>query len=415
VLKKVENRVDLCIIGGGASGFFAAATLIEKMPDANIVILEQGKSVLQKVKISGGGRCNVTNAVDDKNEFAQHYPRGSKAMRQRLYDLSNKDIVKWFEDRNVPMKAEADGRMFPVSDSSQSIIDCLHHATIRKGVQLKTSCKVLKIEKVGSDFVCQTTTGEIVAEHVLVASGGVQSGNLPAFIPILASEWITTVPSLFTFKVNPFDLVEYAGVSFENATIDVQFGKQKYTSSGPLLITHWGFSGPCVLKLSSKLAFDAHDTGYNFPFTINFINQKIDDADAALLKLVAEHGKGLVKNKHDFDVSKRFWQYIIEKSGVKPDERWSDINKTVRKNIAINLVQMPFQANGKSMFKEEFVAAGGVDLKALKAKNYEHKTLENLYFSGEILNVDGFTGGFNFQNAWCSGFAVANDIAKKIC
>jgi predicted Rossmann fold flavoprotein len=415
VLKKVENKVDLCIIGGGASGFFAAATLIEKMPDANIVILEQGKSVLQKVKISGGGRCNVTNAVEDKNEFAKHYPRGAKAMRQRLYDLSNTDIVRWFEDRNVPMKAEADGRMFPVSNSSQSIIDCLHHATIRKGVELLTSCKVMKIEKLEGQFVCSTTMGDIVSKHVLVASGGVQSGSLPSFIPVKPSEWITTVPSLFTFKVNPFDLVDYAGVSFENATIDVQFGKQKYTSSGPLLITHWGFSGPSVLKLSSKLAFDANDSDYNFSFTINFINAKLDETDAALLKLVAEQGKALVKNKYGFDVSKRFWQYIIQISGVKPEERWSDINKQVRKNIARNLTQMPFQANGKSMFKEEFVAAGGIDLKALKAKSYEHKEIDNLYFSGEILNVDGFTGGFNFQNAWCSGFAVANDIEKKLC
>ena len=336
-------------------------------------------------------------------------------MKQRLYDLSNADIVKWFEDRNVPIKAEADGRMFPVSNSSQSIIDCLHHATIRKGVQLETGCKVLSVKKQENDFEITTSSGLIFAENVLVASGGVQNGVLPSFIPIPNSEWVNTVPSLFTFKVDSFDLVDFAGISFETATMNVRFGKQKYTSTGPLLITHWGFSGPCVLKLSSMLAFDAHGSGYNFPFEINFIQKSIEEADAMLLDLVAKQGKSQVKNRHEFDVSKRFWQYVITKSGVKPEERWSDINKTVRRNIALNLTQMPFKANGKSMFKEEFVAAGGVDLKAIKPKSYEHKIISNLYFSGEILNIDGFTGGFNFQNAWCSGFAVATDICKKLC
>ena len=415
MIKNSDNIFDLCIVGGGASGFFAAATLIHKMPNAKIIILEQSTAVLQKVKISGGGRCNVTNSITEPSEFALQYPRGTKQMRQQLYGLSNLDVVEFFETRNVRMKTEADGRIFPMSDNSQSIIDCLMGATLDKGVQLKLRTKLLSVSKDEETYSCLTDEGEILAKHVLLATGGVQNGKMPKHLPNDAKDWIETVPSLFTFKVADFSLVEMAGISFPNAKVEALFSGKTYGSEGPLLITHWGFSGPCILKLSSKLAFDAHAFNYHFPFRINYLGMEASAVDAMLLELVAKDGKSQVKNKHSFDLSKRFWAYVIEVSGIKPEDRWSDINKNQRKELLQNLTAMPFSAAGKSMFKEEFVAAGGIDLKVLKAKSYEHKQWDNIYFSGEILNVDGFTGGFNFQNAWCSGYAVAMDIAKKLC
>lgn len=410
-----KETYDLCIIGGGAAGFFCSCILLELMPNASVIMLEQSNEVLQKVKISGGGRCNVTNVIADKNTFSEQYPRGQKLMRQFLYALSNEDIVAWFETRGVAIKTESDGRMFPISDDSKSIIDCLKAASLEKGLELKKQFKVDSILTENDLIICSSKETNIKAKNVLIATGGVQNGQMPMFLPILKSDWVQTVPSLFTFKVQGFSMVELAGTSFPNAQVSAVFEGEKFNNAGPMLVTHWGFSGPAILKLSAKIAFEAAACAYKFGFQVNFIGSDINECNISLRLFAENESKALIKNRVPFDLSKRFWEFILQKSGVSEDKKWAELSKIERNSICKNLCAMQFTSNGKSLFKEEFVSAGGVDVKCINPKTMEYKTLQNVYFAGEILNVDGYTGGFNFQNAWSSAYVAAKAIAQKLC
>ena len=404
-------QYDLLIIGGGAAGFFTAAQVLENVSGCKILMLEKGKKYLAKVKVSGGGRCNVTNVIDDKNEFSKSYPRGEKWLKQSLYSWSNQDMVNYCETNGLPLKTEADGRIFPVSNNSQDVIDLLVSKTIDKGMEIRFSESLMSYEKEGDGFLIKTNQNEYRSKFLLVATGGQNKPNLPPYLSIPMDDWQQTTPSLFTFHVKEHLLHELSGLSVENAEVKVN---KNLKSNGPLLITHWGFSGPAVLKLSALGAFELANQNYNFNIEVNWLSESYEECQKQLIYTANNHGKKLIYNAFPYDLPKRLLLFLIKRSGINEDKKWSELSKKDRNKLVNELVQACYVVSGKSMFKDEFVSAGGVKLNALKAKTLEHKTTDGLYFAGEIVNVDGITGGFNFQNAWSGAYLVANDIVKKL-
>ncbi|WP_312090438.1 NAD(P)/FAD-dependent oxidoreductase [Chryseobacterium sp.] len=395
---------QIIIIGGGAAGFFCAANLDEKK--YKITILEQNSDVLQKVKISGGGRCNVTHACFDPKELVQFYPRGNKELLSVFTKFQPGDTMDWFEKRKVSLKIENDNRVFPESNSSQTIINTFLNEIQQKKVEVKTKCSVKEIEKKEEKYWVKTSLGDFEADFVIYTTGS--SPKSLKMIENLGHKIVDLVPSLFTFNIKDDLLKDLAGTSFEMAETSIP--KLKTEESGPLLITHWGLSGPAILKISAWEAINLAKVKYNFEIEVNFISKDFDDAEELFQNFKQSNPKKSIGQSKIFEVTNRFWQRILEVSKVDLNKQIAHISGKEMQTILENLCKKKFQVTGKSTFKDEFVTAGGVDLKEINFKNMSSKLFPNLYIAGEVLNIDAVTGGFNFQACWSEAWLIAQDL-----
>lgn len=395
---------QIIIIGGGASGFFCAANLDEKK--YKITILEQNSDVMQKVKISGGGRCNVSHACFDPRELVQFYPRGNKELLSVFTKFQPGDTMEWFENRKVSLKIENDNRVFPESNSSQTIINTFLNEIQKKNVEVKTKCSVKEIEKQNDKYFVKTSLGDFPADYVVYTTGS--SPKSLKMIESLGHKIIDLVPSLFTFNIKDDLLKDLLGTSFEMAETSIP--KLKTEESGPLLITHWGLSGPAILKISAWEAINLAKVKYNFEIQVNFISKDIDEAEELFQDFKISNPKKSIGSSKIFEVTNRFWQRILEVSKVDSNKQIANISGKEMQTILENLCKKKFQVTGKSTYKDEFVTAGGVDLKEINFKNMSSKLLPNFYIAGEVLNIDAVTGGFNFQACWSEAWLIAQDL-----
>lgn len=404
-----KTDLDIIIIGGGAAGFFAAINIAEQNPNLSIAILERGKTGLQKVKISGGGRCNVTHAEFIPSELIENYPRGKKELLGPFHTFMTGDTIAWFEERGIVLKIEEDGRMFPVSNSSQTIIDCFLNEAKKYNVEILYNHTVKTVIINEDKFIVKTNQGNLSANKIIMATG-----SNPKIWNLL-SDWghtiVSPVPSLFTFDIKDGRIKDIPGVVAKD--VEVRVVDTDLISEGPLLITHVGISAPSILKLSAFGAVELAKLNYNFKISVNFIRYDIESCVEYLKSAKQEYSKKTVLNSVQFDLPKRLWKKLVLASNIQETERWADLNKVQLETLANQLTNAVFQVIGKSTFKEEFVTAGGVDLKEINFKTFESKRIPNLYFAGEVMNVDAVTGGFNFQNAWTSAFIVFKAISKS--
>ena len=399
---------DIIIVGGGAAGFFTAINLAEKNKKLKIAILERGKEVLTKVRISGGGRCNVTHACFVPNDLVKFYPRGEKELRGPFHQFCSGDTIEWFEKRGVTLKIEEDGRMFPVSDSSQTIIDCFLNEIQKHKIDVLTGQSVQAIFRTDSAWKIDTNHQSFQCQKIVMTTGS--NPKIWEMLEKLGHSIVPPVPSLFTFNIKDKRIQDLMGVS---AMAKVTVKNTKLTASGPLLITHWGMSGPGILRLSAWGARILHEKNYHFALQINWLQDvTFEETEIHLKELKLEHAKKIVTRKSPFDFPNRLWENLVVAAGISTETKWADLTKMQIQNIASQLTEGVYQVHGKSTFKDEFVTAGGVDLKEINFKTMESKLLPNLYFAGEIVNIDAITGGFNFQNAWTSGYIVSENISN---
>ncbi|GGI55818.1 NAD(P)/FAD-dependent oxidoreductase [Winogradskyella haliclonae] len=408
-MKNFNSDLDIAIVGGGAAGFFAAINIAEQNPNLTIAILERGKTGLQKVKISGGGRCNVTHAEFIPSELVTNYPRGKKELLGPFHTFMTGDTIAWFEERGIALKTEEDGRMFPVSNSSQTIVDCFinqakkHHVN----VMYNYSVKSINVQEYG--FTLKTSKEDISCKKIIIATGS--NPKIWNLLEDLGHTIVSPVPSLFTFDIRDERIKDIPGVVAKN--VEVKVLGTNLESQGPLLITHVGMSAPAILKLSAFGAVELAKLNYNFKISVNFIQQDTEDCLNGLKELKLTLAKKIVYKAPQFNLPKRLWKELVLASNISEEERWADLDKNQLEALASQLTNAIFKVTGKSTFKEEFVTAGGVDLKEINFKTFESKSIPNLYFAGEVINVDAVTGGFNFQNAWTSAYIAAQSITKK--
>lgn len=400
------QNFDIIIVGGGAAGFFTALNIAEKKPKLKIAILERGKEVLTKVRISGGGRCNVTHACFEPNELVKFYPRGEKELRGPFHQFCSGDTIAWFEEHGVALKIEEDGRMFPESNSSQTIIDCFTQLADKLHIKVYTGQSVQAIYKAEEHWKITTQNDNFTCAALVMATGS--NPKIWELLQEMGHTIVPPVPSLFTFNIKDKRIKELPGVAAK-ATVAVK--GTKLISTGPLLITHWGMSGPAILKLSAWGARILAEKNYQFTIVVNWLNDvDAEDAEKTLKELKLEHAKKAVSKKSPFDFPNRLWESMVIASGIETETKWADLSRIQLQQLVVELTSAPYQVNGKSTFKEEFVTAGGIDLREINFKTMQSKKHDNLYFSGEIVNIDAITGGFNFQNAWTSGFIAAQSI-----
>ena len=398
------------IIGGGAAGFFTAINAKEMNPELDITILEKGKEVLQKVKISGGGRCNVTHACFEPKELVQFYPRGEKELLGPFHQFMTGDTFEWFENNGIPLKIEKDNRVFPESNTSQTIIDCFLGKTKALGIPVLKNHGVNSIKKQADSWLVTTKEQQFVCDAVVMAAGS--SKKVWELSKALRHSIISPVPSLFTFNIKDPRIKDLLGISVPNAT--VQLEDTNLEASGPLLITHWGMSGPAILKLSAFGARVLAEKNYEYQVQVNWLSRPTHKIVNVLLNLKKKHSKKQVIVRSPFEeIPKRLWERFVLASKIKTTFNWADVSHDQIDALANQLTKSVFTAKGKSTFKEEFVTAGGVDLKEINFKNFESKLQNNLFFVGEVLNIDAVTGGFNFQNAWTGGWLCAKALASR--
>ncbi len=403
-----EHQFDIIIIGGGAAGFFTAINAAEMMPTAKILIIERGKEVLTKVRISGGGRCNVTHAEFVPNELSKNYPRGEKELRGPFHTFMTGDTISWFAERDIELKIEEDGRMFPESDSSETIINCFLSETSRLGIKVLKNYPVRDLLKEGELWKIITPETEFTAKKLLVATGS--NPKIWEILNNLGHSIVPAVPSLFTFNIQDERIKDLPGLS-TRASVKVMGEKLK--GEGPLLITHWGMSGPAILKLSAWGARELNERSYKFSIMVNWLpGYSSEEMTDSLMDLKKEHPKQQCGTYAQFELPKRLWRNLVKAAGIDETTIWANLNKKQLQNLSRQLTESVFDVNGKSTFKEEFVTAGGVDLKEVNFKTFESKLQKDLYFAGEVLNIDAITGGFNFQNAWTGGFIAAKAMTS---
>jgi predicted Rossmann fold flavoprotein len=402
----LDTTFDIIIIGGGAAGFFTAINIAEKHPQKKIAILERGKEVLTKVKISGGGRCNLTHACFDPKEFVKNYPRGEKELLGPFHQFCATETIEWFKRHGVLLKAEKDGRMFPKSDSSQTIIDCFLKASENLGIKVKMQEEVISIDKEKDLWKIETRNEIYLSEKVVITTGS--APPIWKALEKLGHRIIPPVPSLFTFNITDDRIDGLQGLSTE---VSLKIDGTKLSSEGPLLITHWGLSGPVILKLSSWGARILAEKDYKFSLSINWLKEMNNEKAKEILQETREKKpkKTILKN-NPFPLPTRLWEKLVLASKISEEKKWADISKQEIKDLINQLTNAYFQVEGKSIFKDEFVTAGGTDLKEVDFKDMQSKVHKNLYFAGEVLNIDAITGGFNFQNAWTNGFLVAEGM-----
>ncbi|GGW33926.1 NAD(P)/FAD-dependent oxidoreductase [Arenibacter certesii] len=426
---------DVLILGGGAAGFYAAIHIAEADPQLKVAIIERGKEGLGKVKVSGGGRCNVTHAEFDPRELVKNYPRGEKELLGPFHTYCSGDTVAFFEERGIALKIEPDGRMFPTTNSSQTIIDCLVSEIDRLGVKVLRNSSVTGFAKVFEDenqdssiWSVETIRGAYNAKNLLVCTGS--NPKIWEMLKKMGHTIVPPVPSLFTFNIKDDRISGISGVS-TYARINIVSSKghldkfhaalKKYSlqlsdleTEGPLLITHWGMSGPGILRLSAWGALFLNELDYKFTIRVNWLPSYYEGSIINKLQQIKElEGKKTVLRTKCFDLPKRLWSSLVKASGITEADKWADITKVQLQDLAKELTECQFRVDGKSTFKEEFVTAGGIDLKEINFKTYESKLNPSLYFAGEIINVDAITGGFNFQNAWTGAYIAAQGIVKN--
>ncbi|WP_411767335.1 NAD(P)/FAD-dependent oxidoreductase [Winogradskyella sp. A3E31] len=402
----MSKKKDIVIIGGGAAGFFAAINIATHNPSLSVIILERGKTGLQKVKVSGGGRCNVTHAEFIPSELIENYPRGKKELLGPFHTFMTGDTIAWFEERGIELKIEEDGRMFPITDNSQTIIDCFLSEAKKNNVEVLYNTSVKDISLSEETFRVSINQGEIFADKVIVATGS--NPKIWKLLENLGHSIVNPVPSLFTFDINDERIAEIPGVVVKD--VSVQVVDTDLHSEGPLLITHVGMSAPAILKLSAFGAVELAECNYKFRIEVNFIKLSFEDAVNELKSIKSTLARKTVYKFPQFEIPRRLWQKLVLAASIDDQKRWADINKEEIESLANQLTKAIFQVHGKSTFKEEFVTAGGVDLKEINFKTFESKIVPKLYFAGEVINVDAVTGGFNFQNAWTSAYIVAQHI-----
>jgi predicted Rossmann fold flavoprotein len=394
----------ISVIGGGAAGFFAAINCAEHHPEYDVYIFEKSNKILSKVRVSGGGRCNVTNGFFDISRLADYYPRGNKELQNAFSRFSKTETVNWFESRGVKLKTEADGRMFPVSDNSDSIIRCLTGEANKLDVNIRMNYAVTNIHRRDGGFELEFSNGEkIFSNKIIITSGGSPTQSSYDWICALGHSIIPPVPSLYTFNIPGSPLKGLEGISSQSAA--VSFEGFKFKSSGPVLITHWGISGPAVLRLSAFAARWLNENNYTADCVLNWLPQySEEEMRSELNNIKADFGKKKLFNSPFQELTTRLWQRMCYLSGVNENENWADANKAKINKLAQNISAMRLPVKGKTTFKEEFVTCGGINLKEVDTKTMESKIVKGIYFAGEILDVDGITGGFNFQAAWTTGY-----------
>jgi len=400
------------IIGGGAAGFFSAVTLAQKNPDADISIFDSSKQFLRKVKISGGGRCNVTHSCFEPKELALHYPRGEKELKGAFYTWQPRDTVDWFEERGVQIKTEDDGRMFPVSDNSQSIIDCLHRQVIKNGVVLCEGIGVKSLLHEEEQFTLGFSNGMSKRfDRVCVATGSMKSSSLTTSLEKLGHSIEPLAPSLFAFDITDERLKELAGISLENVSVRVKSNGKSQT--GPILITHRGLSGPAILKLSAWEARQLNESDYQFEIELNWLGVRTEsDLQTLFARMRNQKGQQLLKTKLFEELPRRLWEKILSSVKIEGTLQWAQLPKKLEAQLIKELITATFQVRGKTMNKEEFVTCGGIRLKEVNFKKMESRVIPHLYFAGECLDYDGITGGFNFQGAWTTGYIAGTAMAE---
>ena len=423
---------DVIVVGGGAAGFYAAIQIAEANPKLTIAIFERGKTVLGKVKVSGGGRCNVTHAEFNPKELVTNYPRGEKELLGPFYTYCTGDVMRFFEERGIPLKIENDGRVFPISNNSQSIIDCFMGEVERLSIKVlrNNTVKTFKASEEVSEGWCITTKNKHYhCRSLLMATGS--NPKIWNLLQQLGHKIVNPVPSLFTFNSNNDRIKGIQGVSTHaivqvlprrqyDSKIAIQLKssiKQEplLESEGALLITHWGFSGPAILKLSAWGATILNGMDYQFRVEVNWLpDYSTESLEGLFMEIKREEAKKTVLKTNAVNIPKRLWNNLAKAAGITPELRWADISKKQLRLLAEQLTKSNFKIEGKSTFKEEFVTAGGVDLKEINFKTFESRKLKNVYFAGEVINVDGITGGFNFQNAWTGAYIAAQAIASNI-
>ncbi|MDO4230007.1 MAG: NAD(P)/FAD-dependent oxidoreductase [Capnocytophaga sp.] len=410
---------DILIIGGGAAGFFTAINCAERNPNLKIAILEKGKEVLSKVRISGGGRCNVTHAEFLPKNLVKNYPRGEKELLSPFHKFMCGDVMEWFEGRGVPLKTEDDGRVFPQSNSSQSIIDCFLREMKRFDIQLFTAQNVSDFYKVENYWEVKTEDKRYQTKNLVLTTGS--NPKIWNLLSKLGHTIVKPVPSLFTFNTSDKFIKDLAGIATtaEVSLFDLKDKPLKIKNIAPILITHWGFSGPAILKLSAWGARILAEQNYQCILKVNWLATTLEVPNQEevvhyLQDVKQNQSKKMTQNTPLFELPKRLWLRLLDKAGVPHTLLWAELNKGALRALAEVLTRSEFVINGKSVFKEEFVTAGGVALSEIDFKTFESKLLPNLYLAGEIIDVDAITGGFNFQNAWTGGYLIAEALAKNV-
>jgi predicted Rossmann fold flavoprotein len=406
----------IVIIGGGASGFFCAVNSARQNPELKVILLERSSKVLAKVRVSGGGRCNVTHSCFDNRELAKNYPRGAKELLGAFNRFSVRETINWFEQRGVKLKAEEDGRMFPVSNTSESIITCLMEEALKYGVEIKMNCDVIQVDyshAAGAFLLSLMHGASITCDKLVIATGGRPKESGYLWLADSGHQIEKPVPSLFTFNIRDKALTSLMGLSVQEAKIRVK--GHKLESGGPLLITHWGMSGPAILKLSAWGARLLNELNYTFTLQISWLtNYKEDELRVDFENKRTINAAKQLCNSQVQGIPRHLWEYLVNKAGISDGLRWADLTNK-KMNVLIQLLVCDeYLVSGKTTFKEEFVTCGGIKLGEIDFKTMQSRKIKGLYFVGEVLDIDGVTGGFNFQNAWTTGWLAALDISKNL-
>jgi predicted Rossmann fold flavoprotein len=420
----VKHKKKLIVIGGGAAGFFCAVNAAIFNKDLDISILERTDKLLSKVKVSGGGRCNVTHNCFDIVELSKKYPRGAAFLKKCFYQFSTQDTIDWFAQRGIPLHTEADGRMFPITNDSQTIINCLLSESEQHHVKIKTNTTVKSFSKQDGKFQLTVNSEEIMeADFLCIATGGYPKLEMFDWIKQVSGEWgmdneklaltkiVPPLPSLFTFNMPKNPITELMGISVENVLVKIR--GTKWSQQGPVLITHWGLSGPAVLKLSAFAAIDLHQMNYDFIISINWVPEYNETSLLQDWKSITSNTNQYIANHNPFKLPVRLWDYLLSCCKLQGDSKWATVSKEKQNLLIKHLTNFEGAIKGKTTFKEEFVTCGGVDIAQIDHNTLQHKNIPNLFFAGEVLNIDGITGGFNFQNAWTTGYIVAKSVGEQ--
>lgn len=405
----IKNK-RIGIIGGGAAGFFSALSVKQHHPDYEVIIFEKSAKILAKVKISGGGRCNVTNATFDNKELAKFYPRGGNHLRKAFEQFNAKSTMDWFEERNVPLDVLAENCVFPRSNESQSIIDCFVREAKTKNVIIKIQTGINEIKKLeDGTFLLKSIDNDFIVDKVIVTTGGHPKRISLEWLEKLGHTIVDPLPSLFTFNMPKNPICELMGNVVEETTVKIE--GTKLIAKGPLLVTHWGMSGPAILKLSAWGARILAEKGYQFSILVNWLNdRKEDDLRSEMNKVIEIHGGKMVGNLNPFPMTSRLWNFLLLKTEINPEKRWNEVGKKGINKLINTLLNDRYQVSGKTTFKEEFVTAGGVSLDDVDFTTMESKVLPGIFFAGEVLDIDGVTGGFSFQAAWTTGWIAGKNV-----
>lgn len=403
----------LIVLGGGAAGFFCAVNAARMNPALQVTLVEKNHKLLSKVKISGGGRCNVTHACFEIEEMSQQYPRGQHFVKKAFHQFFTTDTIRWFEERGVKLKTEKDGRMFPVTDQSQTIIDCLLQEASQLGVSILLKSEVVRLYSVNEKFFISLTNGKsLVADFVCIATGGIQNSLLGEAWKTLGHSLEEPVPSLFTFNLPRHPITQLMGITVENVKVKIK--DTRLEEKGPILITHWGLSGPVVLRLSAWGARQLANRQWKFSVSINWIPDYHEQSvKEKILQLRKAHATQKVMNTNSFSLPARLWEFLASQSGIQKDTQWAHLPALEQNRFIRNLCAYECEVSGKTTFKEEFVTAGGIKLSEVEPHTMRSKKNPRLFFAGEVLDVDGITGGYNFQHAWTSGYIAAKTIASE--